>query len=51
MFLFSRWEGMVGNVLFGRMIRIILDSLTFDSYENRCQLGDSLADRSLLWKF
>ena len=40
-----------GNVLFGRMVGLILDSLTFDNYESRCQLGDSLADGSFLWKF
>lgn len=40
-----------GNVLFGRMVGLILDSLTFDNYESRCQLGESLADGSFLWKF
>ena len=40
-----------GNVMFGRMIGAILDSLTFENYESRHQLGDRPGDGSFLWKF
>ena len=40
-----------GNVLFGRMIGVILDCLTFENFEGRHYLGEKRGEGAFLWKF